>query len=256
LVTEPESADLIICSVFGNAHESFRGRIPLVQFIGEPRSPELADGTAYLSFCYGGSNGRNYRLPLWLLQFDWFGKGSAYGNPNQLIPIHSLYRSRSFQDRNHMCVSIFNRDPAGNRMSFLRALSERGLPIHAYGKPFSNWFFGESQKLAVLSMFRFAQCFENSAMPGYHTEKIVHAFFAGCIPVYWGSNTLHLEFNEQAIVLLEPSMSLAQLVNQMLEISADKKKIRGILEQELFKVRPCIDDVLSPVASVLQYCSL
>jgi len=42
-------------------------------------------------------------------------------------------------------------------------------------------------KLATISGFKFALCFENCAFPGYVTEKIFDCFFAGCIPVYWGA---------------------------------------------------------------------
>jgi hypothetical protein len=250
-VTAPENADLIICSVFGNSHESYRERIPIIQFIGEPRVPQLAKGTCYLTFCYGSFGSKNYRLPLWLLQFDWFNKGKLYGNPNFLIPQHFLYRKRVFQRRDNLCVSIFNHDPVGNRVAFLRALSDHGVPVHAFGKPFFNWFVGESKKMEILSNFQFAQCFENSAMPGYHTEKLIHAYFSGCIPVYWGSDTLDLEFNEKAIVLFSPAMSPNQLVDEILNISGDKAKIRSIFEHDLFKVPPSLNDVITPVLKVL-----
>jgi hypothetical protein len=42
-------------------------------------------------------------------------------------------------------------------------------------------------KLSVLSRYRFAICFENTAFPGYVTEKIFDSFVAGCIPVYLGA---------------------------------------------------------------------
>jgi hypothetical protein len=42
-------------------------------------------------------------------------------------------------------------------------------------------------KLAAMSNFKFALCFENCVFPGYVTEKIFDGFFAGCIPVYWGA---------------------------------------------------------------------
>ncbi len=42
-------------------------------------------------------------------------------------------------------------------------------------------------KIATLSGFRFAICFENTRFPGYVTEKIFDCFFAGTIPVYLGA---------------------------------------------------------------------
>jgi hypothetical protein len=43
------------------------------------------------------------------------------------------------------------------------------------------------EKVSTLSRYRFAVCFENSAFPGYVTEKIFDSFVAGCIPVYRGA---------------------------------------------------------------------
>jgi hypothetical protein len=43
----------------------------------------------------------------------------------------------------------------------------------------------------VYSKAKFAYCYENVAdLPDYITEKIFDAFFSGCVPIYWGSNTI------------------------------------------------------------------
>jgi len=42
-------------------------------------------------------------------------------------------------------------------------------------------------KVSTLSNYRFALCFENTAFPGYVTEKIFDCFAAGCIPIYLGA---------------------------------------------------------------------
>lgn len=42
-------------------------------------------------------------------------------------------------------------------------------------------------KIAALKKYRFVLCFENAIFPGYITEKIFDAMFAGCVPVYYGA---------------------------------------------------------------------
>jgi len=44
-------------------------------------------------------------------------------------------------------------------------------------------------KLSVLNQYKTCICYENNCAEddGYITEKIFDAFFAGCVPVYWGS---------------------------------------------------------------------
>jgi hypothetical protein len=42
-------------------------------------------------------------------------------------------------------------------------------------------------KNEVMRPYKFAIVYENAIYPGYLTEKIFHAFWAGCIPIYLGS---------------------------------------------------------------------
>jgi len=43
-------------------------------------------------------------------------------------------------------------------------------------------------KLNTLSRFKFCICYENTSdQPGYITEKMLHSFVAGCVPIYLGA---------------------------------------------------------------------
>jgi hypothetical protein len=57
-----------------------------------------------------------------------------------------------------------------------------------------------SDKLAFLQTRKFAIAFENASQPGYVTEKIVDAFQAGCVPIYWGSSRVAEEFNPSTFI--------------------------------------------------------
>ena len=58
-------------------------------------------------------------------------------------------------------------------------------------KPFPSFKGEVKYKDQVLSKTKFAYCFENvSELPDYITEKIFDCFFSGCVPVYWGSETI------------------------------------------------------------------
>ena len=52
------------------------------------------------------------------------------------------------------------------------------------GGIYEDW----DSKVATLSKYRFALCFENNAsQPGYISEKILDCFCARCVPIYYGS---------------------------------------------------------------------
>ena len=42
-------------------------------------------------------------------------------------------------------------------------------------------------KVALLSTYRYSVCPENSRLSGYATEKLIQAFVAGAVPIYWGA---------------------------------------------------------------------
>ena len=44
-----------------------------------------------------------------------------------------------------------------------------------------------SKKAETLGGYKFALCFENSALDGWITEKIFDCFYAGTVPIYWGA---------------------------------------------------------------------
>jgi len=72
----------------------------------------------------------------------------------------------------------------------------------------------------LFSKYRFALVMENADAPGYVSEKILDAFLAGSIPVYYGSRTVFEIFNPKAFVFFDldiPQQALNQI--QFLEQS-------------------------------------
>lgn len=72
----------------------------------------------------------------------------------------------------------------------VRRFQRLGAQLFGY-KPFPSFRGKVENKHTILSKARFAYCYENvSDLPDYITEKIFDCFFSGCVPVYWGSETI------------------------------------------------------------------
>ena len=56
------------------------------------------------------------------------------------------------------------------------------------------------EKLPVLSQYKFTFCLENSVFPGYVTEKIFDAMFAGSVPIYLGAPDIENFIPEGAFI--------------------------------------------------------
>ena len=98
------------------------------------------------------------------------------------------------------CCCIINRYSEKKGLNLLR---ERIRFVNAFGKDidifgaapgnevnkwksYSNYYGSVKNKIKTLMNYNFTIAFENSDYPGYITEKIIHAFIAGTIPLYWG----------------------------------------------------------------------
>lgn len=66
------------------------------------------------------------------------------------------------------------------------------LATQAFGyRPFPSYVGEVANKGSIYQQAKFGYCYENVAdLPDYISEKIFDCFFNGCIPVYWGSNTV------------------------------------------------------------------
>jgi hypothetical protein len=79
---------------------------------------------------------------------------------------------------------------------------------HGYGSKYiqdtenrgKNW--GDAYK--YMRRYRFALTLENKNTVGYHTEKILNAFAAGSVPIYFGSKSILNIFNKNAFVFYDP----------------------------------------------------
>ena len=80
-----------------------------------------------------------------------------------------------------------------------------------------------SSKKDVLKNYKFCICYENMRdVNGYITEKIFDAFFAGCVPVYWGAKNISQFIPKECFIAREEFESNESLYNYLKSISVDQ----------------------------------
>jgi hypothetical protein len=94
------------------------------------------------------------------------------------------------------------------RHAFTELLRRRNIgQIEALGNYSSRWFAQRNcpgsfaQMYECLKPYRFAIVMENSNFPGYVSEKLLNAFLAQSVPVYFGAEDVTTYFNEEAMVV-------------------------------------------------------
>jgi len=91
-------------------------------------------------------------------------------------------------------------DPVRNR--FFEKLSEY-KKVDAGGLLFNNIGGPVQNKISFIADYKFTIAFENSAVEGYTTEKLVEPMSVNSVPVYWGNPKVGLEFNEESFIILK-----------------------------------------------------
>lgn len=96
-----------------------------------------------------------------------------------------------------------------------------------------NWLLprtenGVRDKIRFLSNYKYTICFENSSYPGYVSEKILDAYIAGSIPIYWGSPTVAVDFNTKAFINCHDYDSFDEVVEFIKYLDTDDIHYRAI----------------------------
>lgn len=89
-----------------------------------------------------------------------------------------------------------------------------------------NWYQG---KMIFLKNYKFTIAFENVSMPGMTTEKLVQAFEAGSIPIYWGDPLVTEVFNDEAFINCNDYKGWDEVIERIKELDQDDEKYMKML---------------------------
>ena len=91
---------------------------------------------------------------------------------SEISPRFSDAMKTQLQDYRYEAINYFAKKPGFN----------------LYGRGWPDGLGAEcADKLATISQYKFALCFENGSYPGYITEKVIDCFVAGVVPIYMGA---------------------------------------------------------------------
>ncbi|MHA1482118.1 MAG: glycosyltransferase family 10 domain-containing protein, partial [Candidatus Heimdallarchaeaceae archaeon] len=208
-VTTPTEADILFYGPYTQQHKAHSPKDKIKIFVtGENVRPNFEECTYSFTFDFEDYGGRNIRLPLWFLQFDWYDT-KGFVNPEFVMPFDKIDDNEYIRTpKTKFCVLV-NNNLFDNRIECVKSL-RKYKPVECYGKPFGNWFYGESKKYEIYSHYKFSVCFENSFAPtgGYYTEKLIHSKLAGTIPLYYADEKVSIDFNTESFLNLNDYESM------------------------------------------------
>lgn len=250
VVVNPQQADIIIYSCFGNTHYRFNDTKKIF-YTGENKRPNFNECDYSISFDFDDYGNKNVRIPLWYLYIDWFGV-QTYDNPNWLIPVSYLNKNNEFTDTNKtkFCATVFSAYHKIRIDSVSKLNTYKN--VDCYGKVFNNLLpDGERYKMDVIKNHKFSMCFENTLYPGYFTEKLLHAKIAGGIPLYFSDKSYVEDFNEKCCLNLINYENLDDFLDEIKKIDNDVNLYNKISKEPLFTNTPNLDKLKHNLFSIL-----
>ena len=229
-----EDVDILIFGPFGNRWETVNRNIPKVHFTGENTGPvEREDVVLNLGFRHTDMNtGKYLRLPLWMLEINWFNADADRIKNPKPLPIDRCCRvfPEEIAKKTKFCAFVVTNPCQPMRNNAFQWLNSY-KPVDSAGRLFNTMgdgLFaglggggGELRKHEFLLSYKFCLAYENASAPGYTTEKWLHAKAAGCIPIYWGDPKVERDFDMDGCIDAREAKTSAELVNLVRKVDTD-----------------------------------
>jgi hypothetical protein len=161
---------------------------------------------------------KSIHFPIWLWSSFITGVKWLPDN-NPVVRLNKGWSTRSqIKTPEFLASCVASHDRNNTRTPIIQEFQKYGQ-VACPGKLISNYppiGKGYDTKIEFISRGRFNICSENSAGPGYFTEKIYNALEAGCMPVYWcgGRNQLPIWVNPSAYIHL-PDLQTETITNAL-----------------------------------------
>ena len=229
------SPHLILCGPYSESWKQISSSAPKVFFTAEHwAAPSGFD--LYLTSSREEDE-KHFRLPVWMTFIDWFSGSTSLptntkDNPIRL-PLHFATTPHpiGFADRNAFCGFVVTnpicnfRNETFQAVNAYKKVDSGGALYNNIGGPLALKYpgggCGDLSKHAFFADHRFTISFENAQVPGYITEKVLHAKMAGCVPIYWGDTHTDTDFAPNSFLNLSALSNAEKVVDVIKKLEAN-----------------------------------
>jgi hypothetical protein len=223
-----------VFSVFGPAPSPKPNHRTLyVQYSGESNwlNPALFD----INLIPGDHGGNSSVLPVYLASLYW--NGGLNVDVSDFLPLQRRKASRATK---FACV-VISHGRAPERIDFFQVLSAR-KKVDSAGRHLCNVIspapgrYFDKEYIDFLGQYRFVICFENTRQPHYITEKLINAYGAGSIPIYYGCDQAGQLFNSAAFLSIGGQYNETSrngLIERILSLEENQASYQEVYNQPL-----------------------
>jgi len=223
---DSENPDYVFYNIFGCDHlkSKYKNAIKIAHFtenqIIDFDIADYAIGQHHIQYL-----DRYFRRPFFIFQLFNYTNKDFYEIRQKILdkPI-----------RQKFCAGVISNSgwTDGFRRLFYKELNKYkeidmgGLYHNNVGGPVRN-------KINFLSQYKFSLAMENSKADGYVTEKIIDAFIAGNIPIYYGDYMIEEYINPKAFILIKGEKDIFQKIEYIKKIDNDDELYKQILRENV-----------------------
>ena len=215
-ITKQDDYDLVLDGAFGS--EIYNNKAIKISYSGEAIPPKLEGYDLSLGFDYFKSE-HYVRLPLYYLYFgDLIStdfKRNEECNPDKpyfaCFLVSNAGRGDGAEARTQVCSSLSSYKP----------VVSGGVHLNNIGK-----IIPHEETYEFLSQCKFVIAYENNGTyPGYVTEKVFQAYFAGSIPLYYSHPSgQQSDLNPNAIISAQSFSTEREMINRIIEVDQDDQQ--------------------------------
>ena len=221
VIIDAENPDVVVYSCFGTRHQQYPAALRIF-FTGENIKPDFSNcdysfGTVKID--YRGKH-------LWVPFSEFMMQRPAVVTS----PITPELARRKF------CSFIYSQELIGEGTRLRKRFCEQlmrdykrvdcpGRVLHNMDAPelaarndAGNWL---ESKRRFLGNYKFNIAFENSAAPGYITEKLTDAYLGNTVPIYWGSDGDTAHYPKESMICANDYPTLEALIARIKEVDED-----------------------------------
>lgn len=215
-----ENPDVLIYSIFGVSHLKYN--CVKIFFSGENIGPNFNECNYSMCFDFL-DNDNHYRLPLYVLYDGYYQLVNKKVN-DELV-------NRNF------CNFLVSNGSNEVRNNFFKKLNNY-KKVDSGGLFLNNIGYKVSNKLDFQSKYKFSIAYENnsyrSSRTGYTTEKIMQPMIVNSIPIYWGNELIHKDFNTKSFINFYDFKDEDEMIEYIIYLDQNDNKYLEMLNNPWF----------------------
>lgn len=203
-------------------------------YSGENLCPDFNICDYALGFDYMNFGDRYCRLPNYIMTDYTLNSTDDYKRDLNLCKLKHKLDSNILMNKKNFCNFVYSNDVADPiRKEFYKKLTSY-KKIDSGGRYLNNVGGPIKDKFLFQQKYKFSIAFENSPGIGYTTEKIVQAFAAQTIPIYWGNDVVDREFNKAAFINVNDYDTLDGAIEKIKKIDQNEELWIQMMKQPAF----------------------